>query len=208
MDIYREKPVIFIFLLGLFFSFYLFSPEYLSGQQVVNVTATVATSITCTVSTSTTAFGTIDTSNVFTSIPNVTTTISCNPASGCTLSVRDQGDGTNGGLYKSTSPTYLIPSPAAGFPATANLSAGTEGYGIQAATTTAGSGSTLSLNSRYNHSFSGNTVGGLTTTTIPLASSSAPTANREVVVSHKAAVSGLTPAGSYSDTITYSCISN
>jgi len=86
------------------------------------------------------------------------------------------------------------------------LVAGTEGYGIQAATTTAGSGGTLSLNSRYVQT--GNTVGGLTTTTLTLASSSQPTSNREVVVTHKAAVSGLTPAGLYQDIITYECLSN
>jgi hypothetical protein len=100
----------------------------------------------------------------------------------------------------------LIPSPASGFPNTATLVAGTDGYGIQAATTTNGSGSTLSLNSIYNQT--GNTVGKLATTTQVLASSSSPTANREVVVTHKAAVSGLAPAGNYSDNIIYSCIGN
>ncbi len=206
MQLEQKNYLIFILILGIFFAFYLFSPEYLSGQTVT-VTATVTTSVTCTLSTSTTAFGTIDPSAVFTSNPDVTTTVSCNPAAGCTLSVRDQGNGTNGGLYNSAA-NYLIPSPNSSFSATATLAAGTEGYGIQAATTTAGSGSTLSLNSRYNWSFTGTTVGGLTTTTIPLASSSSPTANRQVVVRHKVAISGLTPAGSYQDTITYSCTSN
>jgi hypothetical protein len=102
--------------------------------------------------------------------------------------------------------THLIPSPAAGFPATATLVAGTEGYGIQATTTTAGSGGTLSLNSIYNQT--GNTVGRLSTTSVILASSSQPTANREIVVIHKAAISGLTPAGSYQDIITYDCVAN
>jgi len=64
----------------------------------------------------------------------------------------------------------------------------------------------LTLNVRYNQT--GNTVGGLTTTTIQLASSSQPVANREIVVTHKAAISGLTPAGSYQDTMTYNCVSN
>jgi hypothetical protein len=181
---------------------------YLVSAQTtgtVNVTATVPTSVTCAFSTTTTAFGTIDSSAVYTSSPNVTTTVSCNPAAGCQVKVKDQGNGTNGGLYNSAA-NYLIPSPAAGFPNTATLVAGTEGYGIQAATTTAGSGGTLSLNSIYNQT--GTTVGKLSTTSVILASSSQPVANREIVVTHKAAISGLTPAGTYQDTITYDCVSN
>ncbi|MEM1973787.1 MAG: hypothetical protein QXN68_03255 [Thermoplasmata archaeon] len=180
--------------------------EYVLGQGTVSVSATVTTSVTCNLSTTTTAFGNIDSSAVYTSSPNVTTTVSCNPGAGCTVTIKDQGDSTNGGLYKSTSPTYLIPSPASGYPATSTLSAGTDGYGIQAATTTAGSGGTLSLNSIY--TYSGNTVGKLATTTQTLASSSQPVANREVVVTHKVAVSVLAPAGNYSDTITYQCSAN
>jgi hypothetical protein len=182
---------------------------YLASAQTtgtVTVTATVTTSVTCNLSTTTTDFGTLSVSAVTNSSPNVTTTVSCNPAAGCQVKVRDQGDGTNGGLYKSNSPTHLIPSPAAGFPDTATLVAGTEGYGIQAATTTAGSGVTLSLNSIYNQT--GNTVGKLATTSVVLASSSEPVSNREIVVTHKAAISGLTKAGSYQDTITYECVSN
>ena len=176
-----------------------------SAQTNVTVTATVTTTVTCSFSTTTTSFGTIDPSQVWTSSPNVTTTVSCNPAGGCQVQVKDQGNGTNGGLYNSTA-NHLIPSPAAGFPNTATLVAGTEGYGIQATTTTAGSGGTLSLNSIYNQT--GNTVGKLSTTSVVLASSSQPVSNREIVVTHKAAISVLTPGGSYQDTITYDCVSN
>ncbi len=175
------------------------------AQTNVVVTATVPTVVTCSFSTTTTAFGTIDANNVYTSSPNVTTTVSCNTASGCQVQVNDQGSGSQPGLWNSAA-SYLIPSPNFAFSATATLVAGTEGYGIQATTTSAGSGGALSINVRYNQT--GNTVGGLTTTTIVLASSSQPVANREVVVTHKAAVSVLTPAGSYQDTITYNCVSN
>jgi hypothetical protein len=183
---------------------FLFLGEKVSAQNVT-VTATVTTTVSCTLSTTTTAFGTIDTTAVFTSSPNVTTTVSCNPSAGCTVQINDVGSSTAPGLWNSSA-SFLIPSPDAAFNPTATLSPGTRGYGIQAATTTAGSGSTLTLNSRYKQT--GNTVGGLTTTTIQLASSTSPTANREVVVTHRAAVDGLTPAGSYSDTITYTCVSN
>jgi hypothetical protein len=171
----------------------------------VTVLASVTTSVTCNLSTTTTNFGTIDTNAVYTSSPNVTTTVSCNPALGCQVQIKDTGSGSQPGLWNSSA-SYLIPSPNASFSATATLSAGTEGYGIQAATTTAGSGGTLSLNSIYNQT--GNTVGGLTTTTQVLATSSEPVANREVVVTHKVAISGLTKAGSYQDQIIYTCSSN
>jgi hypothetical protein len=192
----------------LLFYFLLESFNYIVQAQTteqVTVSATVTTSVTCSFSTTTTSFGTIDTSQVWTSSPNVTTTVSCNPAAGCRIQIRDQGSGAYPGLYNSAA-SYLIPSPNSAFSATATLVAGTEGYGIQATTTTAGSGGTLSLNSRYVQT--GNTVGGLTTTTLTLASSSQPTANREVVVTHKVAISGLTPAGLYQDIITYECVSN
>jgi len=192
----------------LLFYFLLESFNYIVQAQTteqVTVSATVTTSVTCSFSTTTTSFGTIDTSQVWTSSPNVTTTVSCNPAAGCRIQIRDQGSGAYPGLYNSSA-SYLIPSPNSAFSATATLVAGTEGYGIQATTTTAGSGGTLSLNSRYVQT--GNTVGGLTTTTLTLASSSQPTANREIVVTHKVAISGLTPAGLYQDIITYECVSN
>jgi len=193
-----------VLVLVLFYFGFLFLGEKVEAQNVT-VTATVTTTVSCTLSTTTTAFGTIGTASIYTSSPNVTTTVSCNPAAGCTVQINDQGSGTQPGLWNSSA-SYLIPSPDAAFNPTAALSAGTKGYGIQSATTTAGTGATLTLNARYNQT--GNTVGGLTTTTIQLASSTSPTANREVVVTHKVAVDGLTPAGSYSDTITYTCVSN
>jgi hypothetical protein len=176
-----------------------------ADAQNVSVTATVPTSVTCSLSTTTTAFGNIDPSSVFTSSPNVTTTVSCNPAAGCEVKINDVGSSTAPGLWNSSA-SFLIPSPNAAFNATATLVAGTKGYGIQATTTANGSGATLNLVSKYIQS--GTTVAGLTTSTQQLASSSSPTANREIVVTHKSAVDGLTPAGSYADTITYTCVSN
>lgn len=173
----------------------------------VTVTANVLATVSCNAAPTTTSFGSIDSNNIYTSSPNVTTTISCaNSSLGCTLFVEDLGSTSSPGLYKGDAPTHLIPSPDAAFSATATLVAGTDGYGIQGATTTNGSGSILSLNPRYNQT--GSVVGGLTTTTITLASSSATTSNREVLITHRAAVSAPTPSGNYSDTITYSCVVN
>jgi hypothetical protein len=174
--------------------------RFVNGDTVT-VSATVGTTVTCNTATSTTAFGTLTTASVFTATPNVTSTLSCNTAAGCTLFVNDLGHSSNPGLYNSTSTGYLIASADA-----SPLTAGTEGYGIQATTTANGSGGTLTINPKYNKT--GSNVGGLLTSSTALASSTVPVASREVVVSHLATISGLTAAGSYSDTITYSCTGN
>lgn len=175
-------------------------------SSAVTVSASVAATISCSTSTSTTAFGTLTDSAVSTSTPTVSSTMACsNSAAGCTLSVKDTGSGANPGLWNSTA-SSLIESPDAAFNATATLVAGTEGYGIQAATTSAGSGALLNPAPRYLQT--GNTVGGLTTTTQTLASSTATTSGREILVTHRAAIAASTPAGDYTDTITYSCTAN
>lgn len=155
--------------------------------------------VSCSTNPSTTGFGTLTLSGVATASSNTTTTLSCTYGAGCTLYVNDAGSGSSAGLWASAV-SHLIGS------ANSTLSAGTEGYGIQAATTTAGSGATLTLASAYNQT--GNTVGGLFLSQTSLASSTASFTSREVVTTHKAAISGVTSAGSYADTITYSCVGN
>lgn len=176
-------------------------------SSTVTVSATVASSVSCNTDVSSTAFGTLTSGSISTSTPTASTTLSCNVGLGCTLSINDAGNGVNGGLSTS-SPAYLIPSPNAAFNATATLVAGTEGYGIIATTSAAGSGGTLGIAARYLQTFTGNTVGGLSTSTLTLASSTAAVSGREVLVRHKAAISGTTQAADYTDTITYSCTSN
>lgn len=159
-----------------------------------------AGTVSCSASPSSISFGTLATSTVNTATQNVSSTFSCTFSSGCTLFVQDAGSGALPGLYDSTAPTHLIPS------LTATLAAGTEGYGIQAATTTDGSGATLTLNSTYN--VAGNAVGALGTSSVALASSSATFSNRVVVTNYLVAISASTLGGSYSDIVTYSCTSN
>ncbi len=175
--------------------------------SAVTVTATVGTSISCSTDNSSTAFGTLTTGSITTSTPTASTTMSCNIGNGCTLYINDVGNGANGGLA-TTSPAYLIPSPNAAYNATATLVAATEGYGVIGTTTAVGSGGALGIAARYLQDFAGNTVGGLTVSTLTLASSTVAVSNREVVVKHKAAISGTTQAASYTDTITYTCLSN
>ena len=181
-------------------------------SAAVTVTASVSTAISCATDQTTTSFGTLTSSAVSTSTSNASTTMSCvNAAAGCTLSLQDAGGtGTNSnpGLWNSTS-SALIESPNAAFSASATLAAGTEGYGIQATTTTAGNGATLGIVLRYRQDLLGlNGVGGFSTTSITVASTTASSSAREIVVTHKAAISTETPGGTYADTITYSCVSN
>jgi hypothetical protein len=169
--------------------------------DAVDISALVSEAMTCTTEGTTVSFGTLTPDSVYTATPVSTTTMSCVSARGCTLYVQDAGAGSGQpGLYKSDAPTHLIPS------ANATLAAGTEGYGIQAASSTAGTGETLTLAAVYN--VSANVVGGLTTTNTAIASSTGPINVREVIVTHKAAISNLTSVGSYSDTITYGCATN
>jgi hypothetical protein len=159
-----------------------------------------ASTVSCDISATSTSFGNIDAKSVYTSSPNITVSSTCSYSLGCTIQINDAGNGSSAGLYKSTSPTHLILS------ANATLAAGSEGYGIQATTTANGSGGTLAVNPTYN--VTGNTVGGLTVSAVTLASSSASYTARNAVITHKTSLTNTSYAGSYSDTITYSCVGN
>ena len=201
-----KNVLIVIGLIGaVIFIYNFWSADLVLGDDVT-VSATVSETVSCAPSTTTTAFGTLTTSAVSTSTPDVTITMSCNYASGCTLKVQDDGNATNPGLY-STTVAYLIGSADAAYADTATLAAGTEGYGIQGSTNANGSGGTLTIATRYNQT--GNAVGGFEITDQSISSSTEPIVNRETVVKHKAAISGLTKAATdYSDILTYSCTGN
>jgi hypothetical protein len=171
----------------------------LVNGATVNVTASVNESVSCSTNISSTAFGTLTTGSVSTAASNASSSLSCNTGLGCTLTVQDAGNGASPGLATST-PAYLIPS------SDGTLVAGTEGYGIQATSTTGGSGGTLTIRSAYN--VSSTDVGGLTIAATTLASSTAQVASRQVIVRHLAAIAATTQAGQYIDTITYSCTGN
>ena len=160
---------------------------------------TAAPTVSCDADPVSTAFPTLTISDVYTSSPNASSTMTCTYSGGCTLFINDAGNGANPGLATS-SPAYLIPST------TDLLQGGVEGYGIQATTTAVGGGATLNLAETYNKI--GNNVGALATTTVEVASSTAAIDNREVLVTHKAAITVLTNAANYEDTITYSCTGN
>jgi len=165
-------------------------------------TTATSTSISCSTDITSTVFPTLTATSVATSSPNASTTMSCSgTSSGCTLYVKDAGGGGNPGLWNSTS-SVLIPSPNAAYSATTTLVAGTSGYGIQATSTAAG----FTIAARYNQT--GNKVGGLSTSNLALASSTADISAAKTVVTHKATISDSTLSGNYNDTITYSCVAN
>lgn len=167
----------------------------------VTVNATVDPRITCAFTGLTTTFASL-TGPVATSDTNTTITVSTNAANGFNISVRDEGNGTNPGLYKSSAPTYLIGSADSSFSNTALLANDVDGFGIQGSTS-GGSGATVTIDARYDQS--GNNVGGLERTATNLASATGAVASRVITIVHKAAVSGLAAAGAYTDTLTYVC---
>jgi len=172
------------------------------ADNTTTVNATVGPSITCGFSGMTTTFTSLTTGSISTSGTNTVITISTNAANGFSLTVRDVGDTADPGLYKSSAPTSLIGSADDSFNNTATLVAGTDGFGIQGSTS-GGSGASVTIAARYNQT--GNDVGGLELTDTTLASATGAVSNRAVTIVHKAAVGGLTPAGSYSDILTYVC---
>ncbi len=171
------------------------------GDNAAVVTATVDPRITCTFANLTPTFASL-TGPVTTASGNTTITITTNAANGFNLTVRDVGNTTNPGLYKSAGSTYLIGSADSSFSNTATLSTDVDGFGIQGSTS-GGSGGTVTIAARYNQT--SNDVGGLELTDTQLAFATAPVTSRVITATAKAAVSGAAPAGTYTDTLTYVC---
>ena len=173
----------------------------------VTVNATVDPSITCSFTGLTTTFASLTTGAISTSDTNTAITLSTNAGSGLNVTVYDAGNATNPGLYKSTATTYLIGSADGSYGNTITLAAGTDGYGLTAAAS-GGSGATLTVDGRFDASGGANEVGGLEVgagAAVSIAAATGAVASRVLTITHKAAVSGLAPAGSYTDTITYVC---
>lgn len=167
------------------------SADLTKGAQIVGVEATVTTTISCPVIPSTTTFGTLSTTAIHTSSPNATTTLSSNYGGGATLSIQDAYAGLYQAAHTITSTDATLPSGG-----------GSEGYGVEATTTEVTLG-TINLASKY-AKWGNDDVGGLATSTVTLATSSAAVVGK-VLVRHKTTISATTTSGSYTDQITYSC---
>jgi hypothetical protein len=170
--------------------------DYSPGELTIASAATVG----CSTDPAQTGFETLTVDLIFTATSTATTTMSCTYGAGCALYIKDTGQSAgNPGLY-SAGASDLINSSAA------TLSAGVEGYGIQAATTTAGTGVNLLIDAAYKKT--GNDVGALATTNQTLTSAASTFDSKETVVTFKAAISGLNKPGNYVDTITFECLGN
>lgn len=157
-------------------------------------------SVSCSTETPSASLGTLTPGVVAVSIPTATTTVSCG-GTGCSLFVKSTGNGVESGLYApSVFGTPIIRST------TTTLTAGIDGYGIQANLASGGSDAPLTIESLYDKT--GNNVGALSLSDVLLASSNALSTNRQVVVTHKASVSPSTLPGNYQDVVTYSCVAN
>ena len=192
-------------------SLFSFSSEAQAATSV-NITASVVTTITCSTDISTTAFGTLTSGSVASSTNDATTSMTCaNSGAGCAMSIQDTGTSTGAisGLAAEAVNAY-IKSPNDTFSASTTLVAGTEGFGLLATTTSAGTGATLTIGTRYNNTgnWEANIVGGASTTAQTLATANSSTSARVVKVRHKAAISVNTLSGSYKDTIYYQCAAN
>lgn len=174
------------------------------SEDQVTVSATVDAAIACSVDNTSTAFGTFVVNTIDTASSTVTWTVSTNGTNGYGLTVRDQGNGTNPGLYSATA-SYIIGSGDNSFNNAADLGAVSIGYGLQGTKTNGDAGSaTTTIASTYD--VSGNNVGGFERTAQTLASATGPVASATVTSTLKAKVSGLVPPGTdYADTLTYIC---
>ncbi len=168
------------------------------------VNASVDPTITFAIDTTGVTFGTLTSSSVATATSVQTSnafvrmTISTNGQAGYTITVRDQGNGTNPGMYNSTA-NYMIGSSDYSYNNSVDLTSNA-GYGLQATSGTA------TVAAPYN--VSGNNVGGFERTAQSLASYNGMADTQTVDMSLKAKVSGLTPAGAYSDTVTVIATAN
>ncbi len=160
-------------------------------NEQVAMDGSIDPSLTFTISANSTAFGNLTTGSVTTAATGVQLTIGTNANSGYAITVQDQGNGTNGGLYNAGTASTILSTHA-------TLAAGTEGYGIQAAV---GLG-TPTIDADY--LYVGNEVGQLTVAAQNLATSATATStNHRIDVTHKAAIHPTTEPGNYVDTITY-----
>jgi len=168
----------------------------------VTVSATVAESLSVSISDSAIGFGTLDsgairyataaedgsltepTANLPTYIE-----VSTNAASGVGITIKDEGDGSAAGLYRSVFPTKLIPAVGA-----FDVTAGVEEYGVYGKD--AGTGITISDD--FDNDSPDVAISRIPQT---FATSSGPLDAKNVDISMKASITGATTAGSYADTI-------
>ncbi len=150
------------------------------ADDQIAVTATVDPTITMSLSGNSTAFGTLSSTSVTTSSPNITLTISTNATNGYTVTVQDAGNAANPGLYNSTA-AFLIGSGDYSYNNSADLGS-VAGYGAQCSSASA------TCSSPYN--VSGNNVGGYELTAQNFATYNSTADGHTITITNKAKVTG------------------
>ncbi|MBD3208324.1 MAG: hypothetical protein GF370_02645 [Candidatus Nealsonbacteria bacterium] len=125
---------------------------------------------------------------------DITLTAGTNSANGYSIDAKDQ----NAGLCHSGGcGTHNISS------GTTTLSAGTDGYGAQATSTDAD----VTIHSNFNY-WGNDDVGGLETSDKSLADTAGSSSGDQTLFKLKAAAAASDPSGTYSDTVTLTCLGN
>lgn len=168
----------------------------ISDDQIA-VTANVAPTFTFAFGNNSQALGTLTTGAV-SSGAGTGITITTNAASGWTAWVKS----ANAGLT-STNATYTVATTGTINAAPSSISAGTEGYVLDAnLTTDAANGGTVTVDAEYNGADT-SSGGTLSTSFQPFASATGPANGDVITLIPRAAISGLTEAASdYADTLT------
>ena len=122
-------------------------------------------------------------------------TASTNATSGLTISIRDEGDGANAGLW-STAASELIAADAS-----SNVLANSKKYGVYGK-----NASSLTIAAGFNDDGVGDLA--ISRSAQTFASTAGIVSNGQVDLSAKSAIDGSTKAGSYTDTLTVICTGN
>lgn len=153
----------------------------ISNDQI-GVSATVNPSLSFSISSDSLDLGTLTSSTVANAGPS-TLTVSSNATSGVVIDVKDANNGLSNG-------SHTIPATGSG-----GITAGTEGYGVYGT-----NASGLTIDEGFDDDNNADVA--ISTSYQTFASSTGPVSSATVDLKVKAAISGSTPAGSYSDTIT------
>lgn len=203
IQIIKNKEAVLVFAIGLAIIFCsvftinkMASPitRVSAATETIAVTATVSEWISFSVSPTTTSLSPnlVDTSGntAVASSSNITLVCGTNDDSGFNIQIREDN---NDGLISGANSINLAS-------ATGTLVAGTDGYGVNATTTS----SNTSIATNYNY-WSTTTVGQITNTAQNLSTCSDQIASSTTTMKIYAACDSLQPSGSYTDTITVTC---
>lgn len=176
---------------------YSINPALAVSTTSITVSATVGATVSCdTTGGSPTDFGSLTSSAIGSSSPMTYATTSCTYGAGCEV----YASSTNSALY--------CPSGGCAGNSIASadetLTINSDGYGIQAATTTDGTGEDLQIATKYYKD--GDTVGKLELTNTLLSSAGGTYSGNVIRVTYKASIDSTQPGGSYSDLVSYACV--